>query len=69
MHAPGAPLVLWTVTCAGGDGAHAWERPCLLLLQKQAGLNCLHMYEIANTHVPDQVYTDKSMTMLPHFNI
>lgn len=28
---------LGTVTCAGSDGVHAWERHCLLLLQKQTG--------------------------------
>lgn len=31
--------------------------------------NCLHMYEKANTDVQNQLYTDKTMTMLPHFNI
>jgi len=35
--APGAPAVLWTVTCAGSDGVHAWERHHLLLLQNKWG--------------------------------
>lgn len=32
-------------------------------------LNCLHMDEMSKTDVQDQLYTDKSMTMFPYFNI
>lgn len=61
MHAPGAPVALWTVTCAGSDGVHIWEHHCLLLLQKQmgqhAGIACTCMKRLTQMYKTNRILT------------